>query len=212
MKKGAIISSVLALALSGCANIQDGEYLGGFVRVKGFDSNKQGQPAASSSHESEQVAVSRDDSKPQQERDLSAKANAQGVCWIGCKSNDPSPMESIEFSLSAIDVDTAYTRIKREFNFKTRAERIEADPNVEGWLDGTLDFRYQATPGVNYTMRGYREHKFNTEETPNTIQVEIFKDGADQVFIKASFYSGNTKDLEGYKSSLRQRIIKAAKG
>lgn len=211
MKNRVLIGLVLILALSSCATIQDGKYLGGILHVEGFSKPKQ-DVSDSASEQTAGDPVAQEEVTVPPKRDLSAQANAQGVCWIGCKSKEPAPMEKVEFSIAGVDVDTAYTRIKRDFDFKTRAERIEANPNVEGWLENTLDFRYQATPSVNYLMRGYREHKYLKEETPNTIQVEVFKDGASKVFIKVSFYSGNTKDLEGYKSSLKKRIIETVKG
>ena len=117
-------------------------------------------------------------------------------------------METFEIALNS-DIDTAYNRIKREFGFKTRAERIKADPRVKGWLKVTLDFRYQSTPGVHYLMRGYKKHSYKNEESPNTIQVELFKGGKNKVDVVVSFYSGNTTDITGYKQSIARRISKA---
>lgn len=190
-----------SIFLSGCAGVKEGEYLGGFVKVERIDQ---------SSNSSEKKVTESKVGKSN-EADNSAKANAQGLCWIGCKSKEPSPMSDFEFKLEGIDVDTAYVRIKREFNFKSRSERLEANPKLDGYLEHTLDFRYQATPGVNYLMRGYKPHSYGSEETPNTIQVELFKDGSERISVKVSFYSGSIKDVEGYKDSLKSRIIAASK-
>ena len=197
-----------SLLLASCSNIKDGEYLGGFVHVSGFGNGKEQKTEDQSESPSDSTEVNQEPQEP----DYSAKARAQGVCWVGCPSKEPSPMDALEFRVSGVDVDTAYVRIKREFNFKTRSERLEANPNLDGWLEHTLDFRYQATPGVNYLMRGYKEHVYLQEESPNTLQVEIYKDGVSAVLIKASFYSGNTSDVDGYKASLKNRILSSING
>ncbi|SMM99650.1 hypothetical protein SPONN_829 [uncultured Candidatus Thioglobus sp.] len=190
MKINIVIIAIISL-LSGC--IKDGSYLGGLVSVERLDKQQ-------TSKSNKRI------------NNMSAQANAQGFCSYGCKSIEPNPMASFEFAINDIGVDTAYTRIKREFNFKTRNELISEKPFLESLLSSSLDFRYQSIPGVSYLMRGYKEHNYSREETPNTIQIEISKDGKHRVFLKVSFYSGNTRSIRGYKKSLKSRIIKAVKG
>lgn len=202
MKTNILVVTIIIGLFSSCSGTQggkglEGSYLGGIIHVKAV--NKQQTRVSQNKQE---VRIN----------NMSAQANAQGFCSYGCKSVEPNPMTSFEFAIDNIDVDTAYLRIKREFNFRTKDEKISEKPFLKNMLASSLDFRYQSIVGVNYLMRGYKDHKYLKEETPNTIQVEISKDGQDKVFLKISFYSGNTKDIKGYKESLKSRIINSVKG
>ena len=197
MNKSKLSILLLITLTSGCA-IKSGEYLGGFVKVNVSDKG-----------ETQELPS---EQKKSSEPNMTAQANAQGLCMIGCQSKEPSPMEKMQFSISDVDIDSLYNRIKNEFDFKSRQERIESNPTVEGFLDHTLDFRYRALPGVSYLMRGYKEHNYENEETPNTIQVELFKDGINKVSVLVSYYSGNLTDMSGYEKSLKERVLSASKG
>ncbi len=116
-------------------------------------------------------------------------------------------------STFAMDVDTAYLQIKREFGFKSRDD-FALNPPTQMAMDGNRFFhlRYEATPGVHYIMRNWVKHPYGSEESSNTIEVELFKDGANKVKVRVAYYSGNTIDAKGYASSIRQRIERAIGG
>ncbi|MEN8131241.1 MAG: hypothetical protein ABFS45_13820 [Pseudomonadota bacterium] len=134
------------------------------------------------------------------------KDGAWGRCCRYGRGKEPDPMRGFEF-FYPLDVDTAYLRIKREFGFTSRQD-YAANPAMQGWIDNKflLHVRYEATPGVHYKMRNFIEHAYGSEESSNTIEVELSKDGANQVSIRVAYYSGNTNDPKGYEASLKQRI------
>lgn len=147
----------------------------------------------------------RDRLKKTRNRDMSARENAQGICWIGCTNKGPLPMRRFDLACQ-IDVDSAYSRVKREFDFRSKAERLEVAPRLNGWLSSTVDFRYQETPGVSYTMRGYKHHISGSEESPNTIQIELAKSSDGETAISVSYYADNIRDIADYEKSLEERI------
>ena len=136
------------------------------------------------------------------------KKGAWGFCCRQGRGREPEPMRGFEFSYP-LDVDTAYIKVKREFDFLSRDD-LSKKPFVQDYMESKRLFhlRYEATPGVHYKMRNFVEHPYGSEESSNTIEVELSKDGANKVNIRVMYYAGNTKDPKGYEASLKQRIKK----
>lgn len=216
-----VFLTTVTTILVACEAPKSGQYFGGMVVV---DLNDNDSARASSRQKSNQRTeatragtdrwtflyneAARRRNNP---NDRSAAAVAVGDCWSGCESNDPSPMNGFEIAFE-VDVDVAYTRIKRDFGFETMLERSGGSKVFEARLNKSLDFRYSAVPGVEYKMRGYVQHAFKTEEPLNTIQVQLFVDGKDKSIARVMYYSGNIKDLGAYKISLEKRIFAVVEG
>ncbi len=170
------------------------------------------KPAAQANAETVQPVITDMASKPvsgqpQSSSDWTAnQAGAWGFCCRQGRGVEPEPMSAFEFTYP-LDVDTAYLRIKREFGFLSR-EDLSRKPIVLNYMEEKRLFhlRYEATPGVHYKMRNFVAHPYGNEEPSNTIEVELSKEGADQVSIRVAYYSGNTKDPKGYEISLKQRL------
>jgi hypothetical protein len=116
-------------------------------------------------------------------------------------------MTGVDFSYP-IDVDTAYIRIKQDFGFNSRDD-LAHNEFAQDFLHSKvlLHMRYEATPGVHYKMRNFVKHPYGSEEGSNTIEVELTRNGSDQVKIRVAYYSGAMRDVSGYGTSLKQRIV-----
>ena len=205
-----------SVLLVGCVTLEtpDTKYV---MKKDGFE--EVGKPAVQKSEEAEQPVVTESSSKtsgdvqPQKSDDWTPnKEGAWGFCCQQGRGREPAPMGSFEFKYP-LDVDTTYLRLKQEFGFHSR-EDYAKNPFSQNWMDEKrlLHLRYEGTPGVHYKMRNWVNHPYGNEESSNTIEVELFKDGANQVKIKIAYYSGNTLDAKGYASSIRQRIERALEG
>jgi len=85
------------------------------------------------------------------------------------------------------DIDTAYGRVRREFNYLTTEERLARTPGVYGdtQLLRASGFRHEASPGSSYTLQDQVRHPRGGER--QTIRVELYKDGrATHVVVKTT--------------------------
>jgi len=112
-----------------------------------------------------------------------------------------------------VDVDSAYVKIKREFHFYTRQERIRATPGIGdqgSWLDNTDEFRYEALPGVRYHMKERTSHTYRGQDRKHNIEVFIEKDGSgSNVVFKFWVKDPAITDLDDYGRSIQARAEKS---
>ena len=109
-----------------------------------------------------------------------------------------------------LDVDTAYLRLKREFNFNTIEERL-ANTHTTGDTGGrdallsdlyNAGFAFEGQTGVYYLMRD------RTTETDRIIQVQVSKNGSGSR-IDFAFVTAQLVSVPQYRDQLRQRILKS---
>ena len=214
-----IVATTLAatVLMTGCVTLEspDTKYVmtnEGFMEVSKPAIQQSAEESAQQKVASPSVSTSTDPVKKRIDSSEKNKREAWGSCCIYGRGTNPEPMSAFEFSYP-LDLDIAYLRIKREFGFKSR-EDFALNPPTQRAMDGNRFFhlRFEATPGVHYKMRNWVKHPYGSEESSNTIEVELFKDGANKVKVRVAYYSGNTLDAKGYVSSLRQRIERVLAG
>jgi hypothetical protein len=104
------------------------------------------------------------------------------------------------------DIDVAYPKIMREFGFYRHEQRYDSD---SGLPICDVHLLYINEPGSHYQMRNFIKHAYGNEESKNTIEVDLSKEGEGKVLVRVSYYSGNTLDKAGYEASLRNRVERA---
>jgi hypothetical protein len=126
------------------------------------------------------------------------KKNAWGVIDRH-RGRELDPMATFFFVYSK-DIDTANNRIKSESGFIS-LDDVNLNYLFQGYLKekSLLHARYVATPGVHYQMRNWVRHPYGNEEPSNTIEVQLDKEGPEQVKIEVSYYAGFTSDKRGYR-------------
>ena len=101
------------------------------------------------------------------------------------------------------DVDTVYTRIKREFGFLTRKEW----GRTYLYLDN--GFVWEALPGVNYSMRLTVPHTFRGVKREHYIEFNIDKSGSG-TDVSYRFWAQIPKaSLNAYSNSIKTRALRA---
>jgi hypothetical protein len=121
------------------------------------------------------------------------------------RGRDPNPWTTLEFIVNK-DIDVAYPKIMREFGFRRFEPRYYHD---SGLPVCEVHLRYINEPGSHYQMRSFIKHSYGNEESENTIEVDLSKEGEGKVLVMVSYYSGNTIDKAGYEASLRNRVERA---
>jgi len=111
-------------------------------------------------------------------------------------------------------VDTTYIRIKREFGFLTRDEKLSRMyiPNASEWLKHEGSFRYEALPGVSYHMRHYVTHRYKGVNREHTIDAVIEKNGSASD-VTLTYWVDNIprSQLNAYGRSLKSRALRAVR-
>jgi hypothetical protein len=128
-----------------------------------------------------------------------------GPCYRFGRKQDPVPWTTIEFVVSQ-DIDVAYTRIMREFGYQRFKQQYLHGTSIPTCF---VYLRYEEIPGSHYQMRNFVKHAYGKEESENTIEVDLSKEGEGKVLVRVSYYSGNTLDKAGYEASLRNRVERA---
>lgn len=109
------------------------------------------------------------------------------------------------------NVDIAYIRVKKEFNYYD-LEQVKAEHGRAAWqVMQDPRFKYEALPSVFYKMRDYREHN----GTGLTIDTEILKktDATSEVTLRYWLPEGTSDHNKNhYGEGLQERIIKAVQG
>lgn len=106
---------------------------------------------------------------------------------------------------SSLDVDVAYARLKREFEFDTTEERLANTPAVRGHVSALHQggFLHEAEPGAHYVMRD------RTDRTADRIvQIEIFKETSGSQ-IEFGFAKHGLTDVSSYALQIHTRIVNA---
>jgi hypothetical protein len=129
--------------------------------------------------------------------------NTRGYCYRQGRKTDPVPWTSIVLTINE-DIDVVYPKILREFKFDRKyLNRINEYKGCD------IGLRFDEVPGSHYQIRSYIEHKYGNEESKNTIEIDLSKEGPNQVRLQISYYSGLTVDKPGYEASLKQRLLRA---
>ncbi|MEW8048435.1 MAG: hypothetical protein AB2805_18290 [Candidatus Thiodiazotropha sp.] len=133
-------------------------------------------------------------------------SKATGYCYRHGRKRDPVPWSSVVLTTNK-DIDVVYPKIMREFKYnRKRLMRSNRNTTLPGC---DVHLRFEEVPGSHYQMRSYIKHVYGNEESRNTIEVDLAKEGPNKVRIQVSYYSGHTIDQAGYEASLKQRILRA---
>ncbi len=135
MKFKMVITSILALGLSGCGTVKDGKYLGGMVEVSGFSKTEK--------------------------KEQDSPNNTSNIAKKGCSENDPSYhdrdnrwcanlflsgaaySEEITYQENVpVPVDLAYIRAKKYLNFKDPDDALNSQYNERYEWDGIAGTYY----------------------------------------------------------------------
>jgi len=109
-------------------------------------------------------------------------------------------------------VDTAYIRIKREFGFLTRDEKLNRmDGYSREWLQYEGSFRYEALPGVSYHMRHYLTHRYKGVNREHTIDAVIEKNGSASDVTLTYWVEIPPAEIKQYGNSLKKRALRAVR-
>ncbi len=188
MKK--LTTTLLILVLASCSSI-DGDYLGGAVQVRTGDgpSNNANEDAYDNTSESLDPYMDIDESR------------FEGVPW----------REGTISFLYESDVDTAFMKIKNEYEYYTEAEVMREYGAVVGeWKLLDQSYIYEAVPGVFYKMMDRRNHQFNGVTRRHNIYFEIKKNGNNsQINIMFWVKDPDIVSLSDYGKSLKDRTINA---
>jgi hypothetical protein len=74
------------------------------------------------------------------------------------KEDDTSPKMFVVSFTAPMDVDVAYIKLKKEFNYYSEQEIRQEWGNMAGAKMQTFAYAYEATPTVYYRMRADRKH------------------------------------------------------
>ena len=116
--------------------------------------------------------------------------------------NTPYLEGSTSFSKS-IDIDTAYTLIKREFNFITQYEWENT------YLYQDEGFVYEALPGVSYHMRSSVPHRFKGVQRDHYIEAILNKNGRNTDITFKFWVKVSRGSMGQYALSIKKRAIRA---
>jgi hypothetical protein len=123
-------------------------------------------------------------------------ANASG------KPDDAVYLEGNGFFTVKRDVDTVYTRIKREFGFLTRKEWGRTHLY---WDEG---FLWEALPGVSYVIRYQVPHTYLGIKRKHYIEFEMHKNGY-MTDVTFKFWAQVPQaSLPGYANSIQSRALR----
>jgi len=75
------------------------------------------------------------------------------------RKSDDSPKKYVVSFSAPVDVDVAYIKIKREFNYYSEQEIKQEWGSMAGAKMQTWAYSYSATPSVYYHMRADRKHR-----------------------------------------------------
>lgn len=115
----------------------------------------------------------------------------------------------IKFSVRT-NIDKAYLKIKREFGYKTKAERARGmGPQGERWLDLVDSYRYEALPGVSYRMREHTTHNYKGRNDSQTIDAQLETNGAGTDIIITFWIKKPRLSLASFGNSLKSRVLNA---
>ena len=195
----------MALFLSGCMTFEgpDHKYVlkqKGFKEVKEADNLAVFEAAGSISAKQTTAGNVRKRGSNYEE--------AVGGCgrWRGRQhGRDPDPWASFEFVINK-DIDVVYPRIMSEFGYSRLKPVYHYGTSLPVC---SIHLRYEEVPGSHYQMRRFLKHSYGNEESENTIEIDLTKEGENKARIRVSYYSGNTLDPHGYEASLRKRIEQA---
>ena len=113
---------------------------------------------------------------------------------------DNTPHLEGQTSLSAhIDIDTAYTRIKREFGFLTRKEW------EQNYLYDDGGILYEALPGVSYHMRFNVPHRYKGVTRTHYIETTLHKNGRKTDLTFKFWVQVSKGSLNQYAYSIKKR-------
>jgi hypothetical protein len=112
-------------------------------------------------------------------------------------------LEGLTSFSKAIDVDTAYTLIKREFKFITQYEWENT------YLYQDEGFVYEALPGVSYHMRFSVPHRFKGVKRDHYIEAILNKNGGNTDITFKFWVKVSRSSMNQYAGSIKQRAIRA---
>lgn len=127
---------------------------------------------------------------------------------------------AVKFDLAgSVDIDTAYTRLKREFGYHSLDEMLRAmgvNPGTSRARSNVLldsGYKHEAQPGVRYAMAEAVKPSFASEQE-HFLTLELDKDGAGtRVYVK--YCDGGVEGFKGgdaferqLREEVRQRLVK----
>lgn len=192
MKRISLLSIILFATLaSGCAGKHVYNSEGGCITC--FNNPISGEPinhdGAANVHRAEKAA--------QAEQSTSTKNS----------KNKPQFHKEFKVSFSVpVNVDVAFIKIKRDFNFYSDQEIKQEWGNLAETKFKSKDYKWEAIPGVYYRARSLREH----ESDQMVIDITVEKNAADKSVVSITYWPRdpnlvNQKDLN---KSLERRIKK----
>lgn len=118
-----------------------------------------------------------------------------------------SSYKEYKVSFSApVNVDLAYIKIKREYNYYTDQETKQEYGRVASMKMQSFSYKYSATPSVHYNMRAGRDH----DGVRAVIDHEIEKRSNDSSFITITYWlKDGTTNPTAFGESLKARGKKA---
>lgn len=138
--------------------------------------------------------------------------NQKVADWAGeqIKKRDADKQEFSDTFTSKRDVDTLYTRVKREFGFKTLEDALNCNTRTNincRWRETAITengFLHEKTPGVYYKMRDSFTNP-NSNQIPFILEVTLAKEG------KSTLISYKTRGNEAFNNDVKQRLQKLIK-
>lgn len=105
--------------------------------------------------------------------------------------------------IANLDVDVAYLRLKKAFNYYTDQEIRQEWGKMADAKMQTFAYAYSATPSVYYHMRAHREHASNMA----IIDSEIEKLSANQCKVTVTYWPTDSRTYTtGFGESLKKRV------
>lgn len=146
-----------------------------------------------------------------EERETAERAEGETQDEAGTDAGGTQePSEDITFSLTTNrDIDTAYARIRREFDFPTLDERAPEGHRQREWIKLDAGFHHRTEPGVTYSMRNREEHDGHN----GIMQVDIDREGSG-AYVEVLYHARDGDEhafptSEDFKNSLRERVQNA---
>lgn len=124
------------------------------------------------------------------------------------QQNTKQPSEPVQFSMTAgVDVDTAYTRLKRTFGFRTLDEIAPEGDRRRDWIKLSKGYHHRMTPGVQYSMRERRD----IDGENGIIQIDMDRDGTG-TYLDVTYYAGGDHAFpagQGFQQQVESLIREA---
>ncbi|HGY89648.1 MAG TPA: hypothetical protein ENK43_00600 [Planctomycetes bacterium] len=183
MKNNLILAIAISATLAGCADLKEfegGSALGGLVTITKSGPGQQ-QPSTTSASGSPILSAT-----PQREAQPGTKA-------CGERREDVIDL--------AVDVDTAYVRLKRHFRYPTLEERKR---NSWGFIDE--GFRHETSPGARYWMKNGVKVVMDGKLFKGWLSTEIERNGpTSTVYLR--YCIGGIEGFNGVPADFPQKLI-----